>query len=156
MGLLVQRSDSRYHARPVSEHYRNPPDDRIGSVNIGLRGMPLGSVLFMAGIVEPILTSRGAMEINDNFDIMFPSPFHGFLEVWQLTANVRLSRGSFECPISYGESYVVESNSSHLPKVSLGNPSVPVMLESLCSFLPILALAEGPFVNKGRISRCLE
>lgn len=41
MGLLVQGSDSRYYARPVFKHYRNPPDNRIGSVDIGLRGMPL-------------------------------------------------------------------------------------------------------------------
>ena len=114
------------------------------------------------------------MEIDDDFEIMFLSPFHGFLEVWQLTTNVRLSRGSFERPISYGESYVVESiritrlgpmrkerrrnvpSSGDLSKVSLGNPSVPMVLEGLRSFLPILALAERPFVNKGRISRCFE
>lgn len=49
------------------------------------------------------------MEINDDFEIVFLSPFHGSLKVWQLTTNVRLSRGGFECPIPYGESYVVES-----------------------------------------------
>ena len=115
--------------------------------------------------------SAKTMEINDDFEIMFLSPFHGFLEVWQLTTNVRLSRGGFERPISYGESYVVESihiirlgpmrkqrnrnvpSSGNVSEVSLGNPSVPMVLESLCSFLPILALAERPFVNKGGISR---
>jgi len=42
MGLLIQRSDSRCHTCLVFEHYRNPPDDRTGSVNIGMRGMMVG------------------------------------------------------------------------------------------------------------------
>ena len=118
--------------------------------------------------------SARTVEINDDFEVMFLSPFHGFLEVWELTTNVRLSRGGFERPIPYRESYVVESihiirlgsmrkqrnsnvpSSGNLSKVSLGNPGVPMVLESLRSFLPILALAEGPFVNEGWISRCLK
>jgi hypothetical protein len=112
--------------------------------------------------------SAKTLEINDEFEIMFLSPFHGCLEVWQLTSNVRLSRGGFERPISYGETYLVRVNmggrewnvprSGNLSKFGLCNSaSVPIVLECLRNFLPIkLALAEGPFVNNGRISRCFE
>lgn len=51
-------------------------------------------------IDEPILTAWGAVQVNNQLEVMVLGPSHGFLQVGQLTLYIGLARTDLECPVA--------------------------------------------------------
>lgn len=62
-------------------------------------------------LILPILTSGSAVQVNDDFEAVVPSPSDRLLQVRQLAGNVRFPGPDFERPVSDGYADVVQPGS---------------------------------------------
>src|SRR6266851_3806314 len=105
-------------------------NDTIRAVDIGLVRLPLGEGHLMARVGEsgimgntvriedtrigdnpclPILTSRGAVKIDENLKIMFCCPSDGLEEEAVLPLDIRFAGTDFVSPIPYRNTHMIES-----------------------------------------------
>ena len=69
------------------------------------------------------------MQVNDDLKPVGASPGDGFLEIRQLALDVWLAGPNFKCPITDGQTNVVETSSSNGFKVGFGYPGIPMILK---------------------------
>lgn len=65
-------------------------------------------------VISPVLTSRSAVQVNDDLEAVVPSPGDRLLQVGQLARDVRFSRPDFERPVSDGYTDVVQPGSGEM------------------------------------------
>ena len=70
---------------------------------------PTHSVAISMIEYRPVLTSWGAVKIDDHFQTVVSSPPYGFLKIRQLTLNKGFTPGYVESPVTDGDSDMVQS-----------------------------------------------
>mmetsp|Transcript_82792 Transcript_82792/g.208452 ORF Transcript_82792/g.208452 Transcript_82792/m.208452 type:complete len:360 (-) Transcript_82792:286-1365(-) len=105
------------------------------------------------------LKTNSAMEAEHHLQTNFSSPFESIVEDVQIRAQERLSwPRAVNKPIAERDAHRIETQSSDLLKVSLGDEIQSVLADNLCSLLITIFLtkpqAQGPLVRWNFITCC--
>jgi hypothetical protein len=92
---------------------------------------PLGSALELTGVVETVLRSRSAMEIEHHLDAVVLSPTNCLSNVIVCAVHERSALATNDGPVANWQTNEVESNGGDLLEVVFGDPCVPVVSETI-------------------------
>jgi hypothetical protein len=81
----------------------------------------------------------------------FPRPVDGLVQILLLTREIRLSLTDVECPITDGQTDVVQPSGGDLVKVVLRDERVPVGSEGGAGRVAVLVGTEGVLVDDGLV-----
>ncbi len=116
----------------------------------------------MTGVVVAVLRTRCTVQVNDHLQPVRPRPADSLIEIVRLTLNVRFPTGDIVRPEPNRYPDMIETGSSDLTEVILGDPGVPVIDQCVVCRVVVLILAEGILVNDtivtgvGKEARCDE
>jgi hypothetical protein len=146
-GWFVEGCNDRDVGRVIGKHGSDSLHNGVGTFDVGLIGMPSRRVDLLARVIEAVLTTRSTVQVNDDLQTMLRCPVDSFLEVGELARDEGLVWTNFKRPVTNGYSDVVETSSGYVGEILLGNPSVPVLLESGLGRLLGLQLPKGVFID---------
>jgi hypothetical protein len=92
---------------------------------------PLRSALELTGVVETVLGSRSAVEIEHHFDAVVLSPANCLSHVVVCAVHERSTLASNDGPVTNWQTNEVESNGGDLLEVVFGDPCVPVVSKAV-------------------------
>lgn len=153
---FVEGSNYWYHGRVTCKLASQSLDDGVRTSNGTTLRVPRRIIDSMAGVVETVLASWGAMQIDDDLQTILTSPVDSFVEIWQLALDIRFALTDIPSPVSNRQPNMVQTRSSDIREIRLSDPGVPMVLQCGLSNRTRLELTEGPFVDDGVVVGVVE
>jgi len=153
---LVEGGNDRYDIGIIVEFSRNLCKDPICAVDIGLVRVPAGEWHPLTRVIEPVLTSRGTVEIDDDLEFVFRCPADRLNKVVVLSLDIRFTGTDLVGPISYWDAHVVESGICDCTKVILGDPCIPMVHQYRLRRVAVSVLSKRPLVHDAVITRIVK